>query len=87
MAKKIPTGLDSLNSSKSSPGVSEQILAVRVKFVLLNGEKTPTTWKEFGEYLGMGGILFEEINNPGTSDLESLSYAAPLYSNLNLFQQ
>ena len=82
MAKKIPTGLDSLNSSKPSPGVSEQILAVRVKFVLLNGEKTPTTWKEFGEYLGMGGILFEEINNPGTSDLESLSYAAPLYSNL-----
>jgi hypothetical protein len=30
----------------------------------------------------MGGILFEELNNPGTSALETLSFAKPLYSNI-----
>ena len=79
---KIPTGLNSSDSNNTNPEVSKQIIAVRVKFVLLNGEKTPITWKKYGEYAGMGGILFEEINNPGNSDLESLSYAKPLYSNL-----
>ena len=57
-------------------------MAVRVKFVSLNGNDYPTTWDTYGKYAGMGGILFEEINNPGDQTLESLSFAKPLYSNI-----
>lgn len=82
MAVKVPTGLSSINSLKSSSPSTNQITAVRVKFILLNGDKNPTTWAKYGEYAGMGGILFEELNNPGDKNLESLSYAKPLFSNI-----
>ena len=59
-----------------------QIIPVRVKFVSLNGNDYPATWKKYGEYAGMGGILYEEINNPGTEKIETLSFATPLNSNI-----
>ena len=79
---KIPTGLSSLNSKKQNQLSFQEIIAVRVKFVSLNGNDYPTTWDTYGKYAGMGGILFEEINNPGDQTLESLSFAKPLYSNI-----
>ena len=84
MAVKLPTGLSSINSLNSPTPSTNQITAVRVKFILLNNKNNPTTWEKYGEYAGMGGILFEELNNPGNQDLESLSYAKPLYSNIKL---
>ena len=81
---KLPTGLNSLQKSTPNPASSKQIIAVRVKHVLLNGEITPISWERYGKYQGMGGILFEEISNPGNSNLESLSYAKPLYANIKL---
>ena len=81
---KLPTGLSSLNKIPNSTPSSKQILAVRVKHVLLNGEDTPISWEKYGKYQGMGGILFEEIANPGNNNLESLTYAKPLYSNIKL---
>tara|TARA_R110002020_G_scaffold354443_1_gene567206 strand:+ start:1880 stop:3103 length:1224 start_codon:yes stop_codon:yes gene_type:complete len=79
---RIPTGLSSLRPKSSSSPKTQEIKPVRVKFVLLNGDSYPTTWKENGEYAGMGGILFEELNNPATSAIETLSFALPLYSNI-----
>jgi hypothetical protein len=79
---KIPTGLNSLRPKKSSSPTIQEIKPVRVKFVLLNEAAYPTTWKENGEYAGMGGILFEELNNPSDAALETLSFALPLYSNI-----
>ena len=84
MAVKLPTGLSSINSLNSPTPSTNQITTVRVKFILLNNKNNPTTWEKYGEYAGMGGILFEELNNPGNQDLESLSYAKPLYSNIKL---
>jgi len=79
---KIPTGLSSLNSTPTPNTIQQEIIPVRVKFVSLNGDDYPLTWKKYGEYLGMGGILYEEIDNPGNQTLESLSFAKPLYSNI-----
>jgi len=79
---KIPTGLSSLNSTPTPNAIQQEIIPVRVKFVSLNGDDYPLTWKKYGEYLGMGGILYEEIDNPGNQTLESLSFAKPLYSNI-----
>ena len=81
---KLPTGLNSLQKSTPNIAPSKQIIAVRVKHILLNGKNTPISWEKYGKYQGMGGILFEEITNPGNSNLESLSYAKPLYANIKL---
>jgi hypothetical protein len=79
---KIPTGLNSLKSpSQPSTGIPT-IIPVRVKFISLNGKDYPVNWKEYGEYAGMGGILFEELNNPSGKPLKTLSFAKPLYSNI-----
>ncbi len=80
---KIPTGLNSLKSSTSFTPQQQEIIPVRVKFVSLNGDDYPLNWKKYGEYAGMGGILYEEIDNPGNQTLESLSFAKPLYSNIS----
>ena len=79
---KIPTGLNSLKSPSTSTSPLQEITPVRVKFVSLNGDDYPLNWKKYGEYAGIGGILYEEINNPGDQTLESLSFAKPLYSNI-----
>ena len=79
---KIPTGLNSLKSPPSSTPQQQEIIPVRVKFVSLNGDDYPINWKKYGEYAGVGGILYEEIDNPGDQTLESLSFAKPLYSNI-----
>lgn len=84
MAVKLPTGLSSINTPSSSSPSTNQITAVRVKSILLNNKNNPITWEKYGEYAGIGGILFEELNNPGNQTLESLSYAKPLYSNIKL---
>jgi hypothetical protein len=81
---KLPTGLSSLSKIPNDISSPKQILAVRVKHVLLNGKNTPISWEKYGKYQGMGGILFEEISNPGNNNLESLTYAKPLYSNIKL---
>ena len=79
---RIPTGLSSdTNKSNSDNGV--QIRAVRVKFVSLNGNDYPITWKKYGEYNSIGGILFEDITNPSDQTIESLQFALPLYSNIS----
>jgi len=80
---KIPTGLNSLKSSTSFTPQQQEIIPVRVKFVSLNGDDYPLNWKKYGEYAGMGGILYEELDNPGNQTLESLSFAKPLYSNIS----
>ena len=82
MSGKIPTGLSSIFPKSLTSQNIQQILPVRVKFVALNSDSFPVTWKKYGEYLGMGGILFEELNNPGNTNLESLTFATPLHSNL-----
>jgi hypothetical protein len=79
---RIPTGLSSLNSKNQNQPTHQEITAVRVKFVSLNGNDYPLNWDIYGKYAGIGGILFEEINNPGDQTLESLSFAKPLYSNI-----
>jgi hypothetical protein len=79
---KIPTGLNSLRPKSQTTLTSPDIFPVRVKFVSLNGDDYPLTWEKYGEYAGVGGILYEEIGNPGTQTLESLSFAKPLYSNI-----
>jgi len=79
---KIPTGLNSLKSSPIFQQQQNEIIPVRVKFVSLNGADYPINWEKYGQYAGMGGILYEEIDNPGTQTLESLSFAKPLYSNI-----
>ena len=79
---KIPTGLNSLKSTPQLSTGTPTIIPVRVKFVSLNGKDYPVNWKEYGEYAGMGGILFEELNNPSGKPLKSLSFALPLYSNI-----
>ncbi len=79
---RIPTGLSS-NTGKSNSDNGVQIRAVRVKFVSLNGNDYPTTWKKYGEYNSIGGILFEDITNPSDQTIESLQFALPLYSNIS----
>jgi len=79
---KIPTGLNSLKSTPRSPAPTPTIIPVRVKFVSLNGKDYPVNWKEYGEYSSMGGILFEELDNPSGNSLTTLSFALPLYSNI-----
>lgn len=77
-----PTGGPTNNSSNLSNSPSSPIVAVRVKFILLNGNDYPTTWEKYGKYAGMGGILFEEMDNPGNANLESLTFAKPLHTNI-----
>ena len=87
---RTPTGLNSLKTTPQPSVVSPSIIPVRVKFVSLNGKDYPINWKEYGEYAGVGGILFEEIANPSSNNLESLDFAKPLYSNIkfvNLYPQ
>ena len=79
---KIPTGLNSLKTSPSSKSSKQQIIPVRVKFVSLNENDYPLNWKKYGNYSSVGGILFEELDNPGGKELESLSFAKPLFSNV-----
>ncbi len=79
---KIPTGLSSLKSKPSPSLKSKQIIPVRVRYVFLNGEDYPLQWKKYGEYAGLGGILYESLDNPGTLDIHTLSYAKPLYTNI-----
>ena len=79
---KIQQGLNSLINSSSPTSQAQQIAPVRVKFVSLNGQEEPVNWAKYGKFLGVGGILFEELNNPGGAPLDSLSWAAPLHSNL-----
>mgnify|MGYP003627118440 FL=1 len=79
---RTPTGLNSLKTTPQPSVVSPSIIPVRVKFVSLNGKDYPINWKEYGEYSGMGGILFEELNNPSGKPLQTLSFALPLYSNI-----
>ena len=80
---KIPTGLSSIAGKKQDGFTGKkEIRAVRVKFVLLNSNQYPTTWKDKGEYMAIGGIFFEELDNPGDNSLETLSLALPLYSNI-----
>jgi hypothetical protein len=79
---KIPTGLNSLKSSPSPKSSKQQIIPVRVKFVSLNENDYPLNWKKYGNYSSVGGILFEELDNPGGKELESLSFAKPLFSNI-----
>ena len=44
---KIPTGLSSINSTgKNEEFIGQEIIAVRVKFVSLNGKDYPITWKK-----------------------------------------
>ena len=77
-----PTGGPTNNSGNFPNNTSTSITAVRVKFILLNGNDYPITWEKYGKYSGMGGILFEEINNPGNDNLESLTFAKPLHTNI-----
>ena len=79
---KIPTGLGVLTPKSTQYLPPTQIIPVRVKFVSLNGEDYPTTWGKYGKHAGIGGILYEELTTPGTKNLESLSFAMPLYSNI-----
>ena len=74
--------IGSLKPGKSPNLSTQEIKPVRVKFVLLNETTYPTTWKNNGEYAGMGGILFEDLTNPSDAAIETLSFALPLYSNL-----
>ena len=77
-----PTGGPTNNFSNSLNAAPSPITAVRVKFVLLNGNDYPVTWEKYGKYAGMGGILFEEMDNPGNANLESLTFAKPLHTNI-----
>ena len=79
---RIPTGLSS-NKGSSDSKTGTQIRPVRVKFVSLNGNDYPITWKKYGEYNSIGGILFEDITNPSDQTIESLQFALPLYSNIS----
>ena len=81
---RIPTGLSSKVRSDNSNNKGTQITAVRVKFVSLNGADYPVTWEKYGEYNSIGGILFENLENPSNQTLESLQFALPLYSNVKL---
>ena len=77
-----PTGGPTNNFSNSLNAAPSPITAVRVKFVLLTGNDYPVTWEKYGKYAGMGGILFEEMDNPGNANLESLTFAKPLHTNI-----
>lgn len=79
---RTPVGLNSLSPSSSPSSAGPNIIPARVKFVFLNGKDYPTIWSKYGEYAGMGGILYEQITNPSGKALETLEYAKPLYSNI-----
>jgi len=81
---RIPTGLSSKIKDNNSNNKGTQITAVRVKFVSLNGADYPLTWEKYGEYNSIGGILFENLENPSNQKLESLQFALPLFSNIKL---
>ena len=82
---KIPIGISSLTPKSSNATSTQMIKPVRVKMISLNSDSYPVTWEKYGGYAGLGGILFEELTNPGTQQIESLSYAKPLFSNLKMF--
>ena len=81
---RIPTGLSPKIRNNNSNDKGTQITAVRVKFVSLNGSDYPITWEKYGEYNSVGGILFENLENPSNQTLESLQFALPLYSNIKI---
>ena len=81
---RIPTGLSSNVKGNNFNDNGTQITAVRVKFVSLNGADYPLTWEKYGEYNSIGGILFENLENPSNQKLESLQFALPLFSNVKL---
>ena len=79
---RIPTGLNSLKHTTIPSSKGAEIIPVRVKFVSLNGNDYPVNWKKYGEYSSIGSILWEDLTNPSGAALDTLSYAAPLYSNV-----
>tara|TARA_R110002020_G_scaffold327031_3_gene542664 strand:+ start:85 stop:1314 length:1230 start_codon:yes stop_codon:yes gene_type:complete len=77
-----PGGLSAIVDNPSLSPSTQQITPVRVKFVSLNGKDYPLTWEKYGKYAGVGGILYEDLDKPGTENLETLAFAVPLHSNI-----
>jgi len=69
------------NSQSNLPG--ETIRAVRVVKSMLEGETNPEVFKLKGEYQSIGGIFYNDINDPNPNpQFNSNAFALPLFPNL-----
>tara|TARA_R110000823_G_scaffold146306_3_gene276562 strand:- start:6169 stop:7401 length:1233 start_codon:yes stop_codon:yes gene_type:complete len=77
---KNPTGLSSLNPTKSAENSPGGIFAARVRHALLDDKQYPQVFKDFGEWSSLGCVFFDKLNAPNSNpDFTSSNFAIPLF--------
>jgi len=81
---KLPLFNNLKNKSNSQSNIDgETIRAVRVVKSMLEGETNPEVFKLKGEYQSIGGIFYNDINDPNPNpQFNSNAFALPLFPNL-----
>ena len=71
------------SSNKSSMGNTGGIFSARVRYVMLEGETHPEVFKQYGEYQSIGGLFFNQLDNPNPNpEFSTDAFALPLFPNV-----
>jgi len=71
------------SSNKSGMGNIGGIFSARVRYVMLEGETHPEVFKQYGEYQSIGGLFFNQLDNPNPNpEFSTDAFALPLFPNV-----
>jgi hypothetical protein len=71
------------SSNKSGMGNTGGIFSARVRYVMLEGETHPEVFKQYGEYQSIGGLFFNQLDNPNPNpEFSTDAFALPLFPNV-----
>jgi len=71
------------SANKSGMGATGGIFSARVRYVMLEGETHPEIFKQYGEYQSIGGLFFNQLDNPNPNpEFSTDAFALPLFPNV-----
>jgi len=70
-------------ANKAGIGATGAIFSARVRYVMLEGETHPEIFKQYGEYQSIGGLFFNQLDNPNPNpEFSTDAFALPLFPNV-----
>ncbi len=79
---KVPTGLNSLKGTPSTPQKPSEVFAARVRFAMVDNATEPKAFSDFGEWSSIGCVFFDKLNSPNPNpQFTSDNFARPLFPN------
>lgn len=71
------------SANKAGSGATGAIFSARVRYVMLEGETHPEIFKQYGEYQSIGGLFFNQLDNPNPNpEFSTDAFALPLFPNV-----